>query len=149
MKTKITLEVQGLQIVGDGKYALLTKPSKTNPSPNGVHIVNQAQIDRISERCLGVKNVIGLKHMIQVSNGSAKLTIDAEDCKAGETFTKANGETGTYTKDWVKYNNHEISLGIVAQMKLAELSLADSFKATQVYAKPVAVAQEEEQAPTT
>ena len=107
--------------------AIITKPSSSNPSANGVHEVNQAQLQRIVTRCLGVYNPIGFKHMIEVCNGAAKMTIDALDCKVGEAYKKSNGESDTYTKDWTKYSNHEVSLGIIGSMKLAELSLSVSF----------------------
>lgn len=142
---KLSLSVIGVQLFSQpnsrGNVAvILTKPSKENPSANGVHEVNGAQLQRIVTRCLGVFNPIGFKHIIETCNGAAKLTIDALECKTGETYAKANGETGTYTKDWTKYSNHEVSLGVIGSMKLAELSLASSFaQLATSYSAPVAV----------
>lgn len=136
MKTQIKLTVLAIQLIGDGKIAVMTKPSRTNPSPNGVHVLNAAQAKRLSERTLGVDNIIGLKHLVELSNGSAVLTIDAEECKAGDAYTKSDKSTGTYTKDWTKFSNHEMKLGVAAQMKLAELSLANSFNQVQTQSAP-------------
>ena len=122
MKTQIKLVIIGMQFLPDGKAALITKPSKENPSQNGVHVVTEGQLKRICLRA-GLYNPDALKALIDLSNGSAQLVIDAEECKAGDTFKKANGETGTYTKDWTKYNNHEVILGVVAKMKIAEKAL--------------------------
>ncbi len=136
---KIILQVLSIQLFAQPNSrgnvaAIITKPSKENPSVNGVHEINEGQLRRIATRCLGVFNPIGFKHMIESCNGAAKLTIDALDCKIGDAYKKSNGETGTYTKDWTKYSNHEVSLGVVGSMKLAELSLASSFQfATQSY----------------
>jgi hypothetical protein len=130
MKTQIKLAVIGMQFLPDGKAVILTKPSKQNPSENGSHVINEGQLKRICLRA-GVYNPTALKALIDLSNGSAQLIIDAEDVKAGETFKKADGETGTYTKDWTKYNNHEIVLGAVAKMKIVENELR-----TDVYARP-------------
>lgn len=130
---KVVLSVLSIQLFAQPNNrgnvaAIITKPSKENPSANGVHEINEGQLRRIVTRCLGVFNPIGFKHIIETCNGAAKLTIDAVECKAGETFEKSNGEKGTYTKDWTKYSNHEVSLGVVGSMKLAELSLSASFQ---------------------
>lgn len=152
MKTQIKLNVIGIQEIGDGRVAILTKPSKQNPSPNGTHVMSEQQIKRIAKRTLGFESARDLKNLVELSNGAAVLTIDAEDCKTGDSFKKANGETGTYTKDWTKYSNHELKLGIVAQMKLTEISLNFSLaNATQVYSAPKAapvVVDENEEQPT-
>lgn len=151
---KIVLSVISVQLFAQPNSrgnvaAIITKPSSTNPSANGVHEINEGQLRRIATRCLGVYNPIGFKHMIESANGAAKLTIDALECKTGEAYVKSNGETGTYTKDWTKYSNHEISLGVVGSLKLAELSLKSSFDniATSYTAAPArkveAVVEEE------
>lgn len=144
---KITLAILGMQLLAEGKVALITKATPENPSKNGVHVLSEGQIRRISIRTLGVYNPVALKHFVELSNGNAKLTIEAEECKAGEAFDKADGSKGTYTKDWTKYQNHDIKLASVANVKLAEMSIAASFGAyvnELSGAKPVApVAQAE------
>lgn len=142
MKRVINLIIIGFEMLADGKAALLTKISKENPSANGVHVITEGQLRRICLRTLGVFNPIALKHFIELSNGGARLAIDAEDCKTGESFEKANGEKGTYTKDWTKYSNHSVKLSSVATMKLGELSIAASFnQAAQEYTAPRVVKQ--------
>lgn len=148
MKQVIKLIVTGIQLFADGGGVILTKPSKENPSANGVHKVNAGQLRRIVLRCLGVDNAIGFKHLIEMSNGTAKLSIEAELITVGATYVTKEGETKTYEGSknpdgkmngdgsWVKYSNHEISLGVAAQIKLTELSLAHSFANAQVFAQP-------------
>lgn len=130
---KIILSVLSIQLFAQPDSrgniaAILTKPSATNPSANGVHTVNEAQLRRIVTRCLGFDSPIGFKHIVDACGGSVKLTIDATECKEGETYTKSNGETGIYLKNWTKYSNHEVSLGMIGSMKLAELTLAEGVK---------------------
>lgn len=139
---KLILAVIGVQLFSQpnarGNVAvIITKPSKENPSANGVHEVNEGQLRRIVTRCIGFYNPIGFKHIIDTCNGSAKLTIDALECKTGEAYKKSNGETGTYTKDWTKYSNHEVALGLVGSMKLAELSLKAGFDQVATSYSPI------------
>lgn len=159
MKNKIILAVIGCQLFDDGGAVLITKPSKENPSQNGVHKLNAGQFRRIVKRCVGVENAIGFKHLIEMSNGTAKLSIDAELIKAGDTYVTKEGETKTYegAKDadgkmkgdgsWTKHSNHEVTLGVAAQIKLTELSLAHSFANAQAFVQPkvAAPAQEDTQ----
>lgn len=137
-----------MQFLPDGKAAIITKPSKENPSQNGVHVVNEGQLKRICLRA-GLYNPDALKALIDLSNGSAQLVIDAEECKSGEAFKKANGETGTYTKDWTKYNNHEVILGVVAKMKIAEKALERDIyeRSYSRVSTPVVEATTEQEAP--
>lgn len=153
---KIILQVLGISLFAQpdkngNVAAILTKPSPSNPSANGVHTINEGQLRRIVTRSLGVFSPVGFKHIIDTCNGSAKLTIDMEDCKSGDTYKKRNGETGTYTKDWTKYSNHEVQLGVVGSMKLAELSLASAFQAqadSYAYVAPKKAIVEAEEAKT-
>lgn len=137
---KIILQVLSIQLFAQANSrgnvaALITKTSEANPSKNGVHEINEGQLRRIVTRSLGVFNPIGFKHMIEMCNGSAKLSIDATECVTGEAYEKSNGEKGTYTKDWTKYSNHEVSFGIVGSQMLVKLSLQSSFEqAAQSYA---------------
>ena len=136
---KLILSVLSIQLFAQPNSrgnvaAIITKPSKENPSANGVHEINEGQLRRIVSRALGFYSPIGFKHIVDACNGAVKLSIDAVECKVGEAYKKANGETGTYTKDWTKYSNHEVSLGIVGSMKLAELSLSAGVQqATAMY----------------
>ncbi len=136
---KLILTLLQVQILADGGAVLITKASKENPSANGVHKVSRGQFQRIVTRCIGVFNPIGFKHIVTVCNGSAKLVIDVQECKAGDAWeNKVTNETGTYTKDWIKYQNHEVELGLVGSMKLAELSLSASFaQSAEMYANTV------------
>lgn len=134
MKT-LKLRIKGLELLADGGAAILTVEGKDNPSKNGVHQINTAQLRRICFRSLGFFSPIALKQYVEMSNGSATLNIDAEECKTGQPFeNKKTGEKGVYSKDWTKYSNHEIKLGYVATEKLAEMatkvSLEDAIRGT-------------------
>lgn len=145
---KLILSVLSIQLFAQPNSrgnvaAIITKPSKENPSANGVHEINEGQLRRIVSRTLGFYSPIGFKHIVDACNGSVKLSIDALECKVGEAYKKANGETGTYAKDWTKYSNHEVSLGIVGSMKLAELSLSAGVQeATAMYSYTAAPRKE-------
>lgn len=131
-KSKIVLSLIGMSMLADGGAALLTKPSPNNPSENGVHVMNAAQMARLATRALGFPSVPALKQAIAVSSGAAKLVIDAELIKAGDVWeNKATGETGIHTgsktpgkegEPYTKYSNHEIELGFAASMKLLEIT---------------------------
>lgn len=122
MKNLIKLQIIGVQLLQDARVAIITKLSATNPSPNGVHVVSEGQAKRIAKRAIGVESVPALKALLDISNGSATLIIESEECKQGEAWeNKKTGQTGTYDKDWTKYSNHEIELGLSAKMKVAEM----------------------------
>lgn len=127
-KKTISLAIVGLSMLPTGGAALLTRPSKENPSQNGVHQLTAGQLARIATRALGFNSPIALKHAISASAGQAVLKIDVEEIKAGEAWENKNtGEKGTYGsknggKDWTKYSNHEVELGFGATMKLMEIA---------------------------
>lgn len=140
---KLTFIILGVQMFSENargnSAAIIIKPSNQLLKKDGTPVssveLNSVQFQRVVTRALGIFNPIGFKHIAEACNGSAKLTIDALDCKEGEAFTKADGSTDTYKKTWTKYSNHSISLGIVGAMKLAELSLSASFaQAAEQYA---------------
>ena len=141
----IKLVVLSMSLLPDGGAAIITQKGSTNPSPNGVHKVNQAQLARIATRAIGVNSPVALKHLVDL--GGCTLSIDSEDCKAGDAFTnKTTGETGTYTKSWTKYSNHEIKLSFAGSMKLVEVSLSNANFNAQPIAKaekPVAIVDAE------
>lgn len=132
---KLTFIVLGVQMFAENTRgnvaALIIKPSAQLLKKDGTQVssieLKPNEFQRIVTRTLGIFNPIGFKHIVESCNGSAKLTIDAIDCKEGETFTKADGSTDVYKKSWTKYNNHAVSLGLIGSMKLAELSLSASF----------------------
>lgn len=162
---KLTLSLLEVQLLADGGAVLITRPSKENPSANGVHKISAGQFQRIVTRSIGLFNPIAFKALIATCNGSAKLTIEATLCKVGEAWeNKVTGEKGTYginadgtakegAKDWTKYSNHAVELGIVGQMKIAELAfgasmniMAQSYAGAPVVAKqPVAANAENSQ----
>lgn len=145
---KITLQLLSMQPTTEGGFALITKVTKENPSENGVHKMNAVQIERLAARTIGFgghMGVIALKQAIAVSNGSASLTIDAELCKVGEAWeNKKTGETGIYgwengvlkadAKDWTKYSNHEVKLGLAAEMTLLNTILTAGVQNVAQYA---------------
>lgn len=154
MKT-IKLVVLSMQILADGSAVLLTRPSKENPSANGVHKLAEGQIRRISQRAIGVNHPMALKSLVDL--GECKLNIDAEVIKPGDTYIKRDGSTGTYKGatnadgsikgdgTWTKYQNHEIELSEKAKNKLADKALdnaMNSISYTQSAPKVVAVVEQ-------
>jgi hypothetical protein len=151
MKT-IKLTIIGMNLLADGGAAILTKPSKENPSANGVHKVNAKQLANICVRATGFNSPIALKQAIAVSNGSAELSIQAEIIKAGDVWeNKVTGETGVHKgstkpgfegQPYTKYSNHEIELGFAASMKLLEIAATAGINnaATFVQTAPVRTA---------
>lgn len=137
MKT-IKLAVTGMSILADGGAAILTKVGPNNPSANGVHVMNAGQLSRLSTRVLGFDSPIALKHAIAVSNGSAILSIQCEDVKAGDVWeNKRTDETGVHTKDYTKYSNHEIELGFAASMKMLEFAAIAGLNNAATFVPPV------------
>lgn len=131
MKT-LSFPINDVQLTQEGNLVIITTPSKDNTK--GVFVMNAAQTARICQR-VGIPSALAVKHIIGLSNGTSKLTIQSEDVKAGEAWTNSKtGETGTYTKDWTKLSNHEVKLGVVAQMKVAEFSLQAAFANPMAFA---------------
>lgn len=140
---KIVLTVIGMQMLADGSAAVLTRPSSTNPSANGVHVLKPGQVARLSQRVLGFASPIALQQAVKVgiSSGTATLTIDAEECKAGAAWeNKATGQTGVYEKDWTRYSNHELDLGMTVAMELLRISATAAMSAAIVHQPVAAVA---------
>ena len=153
MKT-IKLTLLDLQIFAQpnsrGNVAsAIVKPSKEYPY--GVMEISAGNLARISARCIGINNPIGLKLLVGLSNGSASLSVNMEDRKAGDTYTKRDGSTGTIEKDHIAWNNHEIVLGFAAQLKVTEIALGQAYANVGSFTAPVAktvVAEEKtEEAP--
>ena len=140
MKT-VKQTITDVQFTNDGDIAIITAPSAINAK--GVFVMKGNQANRILQRA-GVPNAIALKHLVTLTNGTSKLSIQVEECKAGDVWkNEATGETGTYEKDWTKLSNHSVELGFAAQMKLVDASLAgmsSGFAVPQRVAAPVAVA---------
>lgn len=143
---KVNLAIIGMKPLPQGGVAVLTRPGKDNPSPNGVHVLNAKQAERIALR-LGI-GVRTLNTAIRVSRGQAVLTMDAISHKAGDAWeNKVTGQKGTYGakndgKDWVEYRNHEIELGLVADLKLLEIQAQgdnETFMYAAAEAAPIAV----------
>ena len=125
---KFSLNITDVQLLPNGEAVIVTKLTPNNISKNGVYKLSAGNFRRIVERTLGVFNPIGFKHIIASANGAAKYAFEAIECKAGEPWEKvATGEKGIYTKDWIKYTNQSVELGVFATMKLAEMSLQASF----------------------
>lgn len=124
MKT-IKETITDVQLTQEGNIVFVTVPSKHNAK--GVYVMKAAQSNRILQRA-GIPNVYALKHLVSITNGTTKLSITLEDCKAGDVWeNKTLGTTGVYEKDWVRASNHEVQLGFAGQMKLVEASLAGAF----------------------
>lgn len=125
---KFSLNITDVQLLPNGEAVIITKVGSNNPSDNGVYKLSAGNFRRIVERTLGIYNPIGFKHIVAGANGAAKYVFEAIECKAGEPWEKAStGEKGVYTKDWIKYTNQSVELGVLATIKLAEMSLQASF----------------------
>lgn len=116
---KIHVAVIGIQPLADGGAVVITRPSKENPSANGVFKLKAGAVARIAQRTLGIAGplaFVALKQAIAASAGAAIMSVDAITRKAGDVWkNEATGETGVYgakndNKDWVDYRNHEIEL---------------------------------------
>lgn len=117
---QVKVAVIGFQPLADGGAVVLTRPSSSNPSENGVFKLKAGAVARIAQRALGITGplaVVALKQAIGSCSGKAVMSIDVFERKAGETWeNKTTGETGVYGvksdgKDWLDYRNHEIDLG--------------------------------------
>lgn len=145
MKT-IKLQLLGLQIFAQPNErgnvaAAIVKPTKDYPY--GVMEISAGNLARISARTLGINHPIGLKLAVDLSNGSASLSVNMEERKAGDTFKKSNGEVGTIQKDHIAWNNHEITLGLGAQMKVTEIALGSAYSQVPSYTTPKKVVVED------
>lgn len=146
---KVNLPIIGIKPLPQGGIAVLTRPGKTNPSPNGVHVLKQAQAERIATRVLGFASPFAVALLIQAvgaSVGQASLTVDAIEHKAGDAWeNKTTGQKGTYGeknggKDWTEYRNHEITLGVAAQTALMSTMLTTAMQTASPIGAVAAVA---------
>lgn len=143
---KINLAIIGIKPLPQGGIVVLTRPSKENPSPNGSHVFNGVQAQRIATRVLGFTSPFGIALLIQAvasSTGTATLSLDAVTHKAGDAWeNKVTGQKGTYGekndgKDWVEYRNQEIALGTQATLQLMNSMVSHAMN-TAEFASPVA-----------
>lgn len=147
---KVTLVLTGLQSLADGRHVLVVKPNADYKQE--AVVLNAGGIDRLAQRTIGFSGpaaIMALKKAIAVSNGSASITFDQELCKAGEAWKNdVTGETGIYgekngQKDWYRSSNHEVSLGIAADMKLLEMAASIGLSQALTAAPVVAPARKE------
>ena len=125
MTTTVKQPIIDVQLTNEGNLVLICASSKLNAK--GAFVMNAAQSARILQRA-GVPNVYALKHLVGISNGTSKMSMEVENCKAGDVWINVkDGTTGTYEKDWIKLSNHGIELGWAAQQKLVDASLAGAF----------------------
>lgn len=137
--TNVSLQIKDIQLTSEGNIVIITPATKLNPK--GVYVMNAAQTARICQRT-GVPSPLGLKHIIALDNGTAKLTFIEEECKAGETWTNgktgADLKTGTYEKDWIKSSNHEVQLGFASKQTIGAEVIKSMFSNMATFAAPVA-----------
>ena len=124
---KINLAIIGIKPLPNGGIVVLTRPSKDNTSPNGSHVFNAVQAQRLATRVLGFTSPFGIALLMQAvatADGAAVLSIECITHKAGTPWENTvTGEKGTYGdknggKDWVEQRNQEISLGVAATLNL-------------------------------
>lgn len=151
MKT-IKLQLLGLQLfaspnVRGNVAAAIVKPTKEYPY--GVMEISQGNLARISARCIKVNHPQGLSLLVDASNGSATLSVNMEERKAGDSYEKRDGSKGTIQKDHIAWNNHEITLGIAAQLKVTEIALGQAYASAGSFApaKTVVVDEPKTEAP--
>lgn len=147
---KVAIAIKSIEFTKNGELVIVAQPNELNPK--GSYVMNVAQEQRLLQRC-GVPTVDALKHLIALSNGTSKLTYDHTFMKAGEAWD--NGKTGADRrsgivgeksdgKDWNQTNNHEITLGFAAQMKVTEIALNAAFaggNSIRSIGRPVAVSR--------
>ncbi len=129
--------------------AIITMPSKNNPSPTGVFEINQKQFERISIDAVKVANPMVLGLAIDASNGSAKLKVDLEHHKVGEAWSNPKtgasgvygfeiGEDGQQTrkadaKDWTNQSNHAIVLSQTVVNKFNEIAFGEAVRSSMSF----------------
>jgi hypothetical protein len=137
----INLPIIGVKPLSQGGIVVLTRPGKNNPSPNGSHVFNQAQAQRIATRVLGFSSPLGIALLVQAvatSAGQATLSIEAIPHKAGDAWeNKVTGQKGTYGdknggQDWIEYRNQEITLGIGATAQLMTAMVGHAMATAEV-----------------
>ena len=136
----LTIPIKDIQMNAEGNLVIICPPSKINEK--GAFVMSAGQTDRILQRT-GIPNAISMKHLVALTNGTSKLTIDAEIVKPGDVYTKKDGSTGTYEGSknedgtlkgdgsWTKLSNHNIDLGFAAKQKVADIVLNASFSNMQ------------------
>lgn len=125
MSKTVNQSIIDVQLTNEGNLVLICAPSALNAK--GAYVMNAAQTARILQRA-GIPNVYALKHLVAITNGTTKMSMEVEECKAGDAWVNAkNNTSGTYEKDWTKLSNHGIELGWVAKQKLVDASLAGAF----------------------
>lgn len=129
----IAIAIKSIEFTNAGELVLVAQPNELNPK--GSYVMNAAQEQRLLKR-VGIPDAIALKHLIALSNGTSKLSMDVTVMKAGEAWDNGKGGASRKSgivgeknggKDWTRIENHEITLGFAAQMKVAEIALQSAF----------------------
>lgn len=137
----VSLPIKDVQLTQEGNLVIISTPTKSNPK--GVYAFNANQTARICQRA-GVPHPLGLKHIVALDNGTAKLTFQEEECVAGQAWTNgkegAELKTGTYEKDWIKSSNHEVALGFASKQTIGNVVIQSMFSNIGTFAAPSRVA---------
>lgn len=124
----VSYPIKDIQLTQDGNLVIISTPTKSNPK--GVYAFNANQTVRICQRA-GVPHPLGLKHIVALDNGTAKITFQEEECIAGQAWTNgkegAELKTGTYEKDWIKSSNHEVQLGFASKQTIGNVVINSMF----------------------
>lgn len=142
----VVIGIKSVEFDNNGQLVLVGQPNDFNPK--GSYVMNAAQEQRLLKRC-GLVSANTLKDLVAVSNGTSKLSYVASFNKAGEAWDNgkegAARKSGTYTKDWTGFSNHEIDLGFIAKQKMADAALQFEMQARaaargSVQSRPATVA---------
>lgn len=128
-QTPVTVSIKSIEFDNMDQLVVVTTPNSHNPK--GSYVMNAAQEARLLKR-VGLSHVSTLKHLVKLANGTAKLSFIASENKSGDVWDNgkigAARKSGSYTKDWTGFSNHEIDLGFIANTMIAEMALKAEFE---------------------
>lgn len=137
VKRNLSVAIKSIEQDRMGQLVVVAQPNEFNPTGN--YVMNSAQERFLLDR-VGIPSRLALKHIVSMSNGTSKLAYTAQFNKAGGEFTRKDGTTGTYTKDWTQFSGFGVELGFASKALVAELSFKHALEHANVFAQAPAVA---------
>lgn len=127
---EVTLKIKSIENDRNGRLVIVTESHPEYNAKGAFVMKTEAQEQRILNR-VGINSVFALKHIIEMSNGTSKLSFLAEPYKAGDVWDNglegAARKSGIHEKDGVRINNESIELGMLAKLKLGEAAINSIF----------------------
>lgn len=108
MKT-INLTIQSISSLPSGDFVVVTNSSEANAK--GVWTQSPSQIARLARNC-----GVSVEELLLVAAGGT-FTFQGKAVKEGDTWENGE-ETGTYSKDHFRTENHSIALSMQAKTSL-------------------------------